>query len=109
MYDGHGGHEVAAYCADHLPDFLKNTEAYQKGDFEKALIDAYLGFDLLLTKPDVVKVLHTIAGKFFYLFYFFPYLIKKTLQAAKDRQSHLKKILMKCLTYMKKLQCPSKN
>jgi len=62
VYDGHGGHEVAAYCADHLPDFLKNTEAYQKGDFEKALIDAYLGFDLLLTKPDVVKVLHTIAG-----------------------------------------------
>lgn len=62
VYDGHGGHEVAAYCADHLPNFLKTTEAYQQGDYEKALIDAYLGFDLLLTKPDIVKVLHTIAG-----------------------------------------------
>jgi len=62
VYDGHGGHEVASYCADHLPDFLKTTEAYKEGNFEKALVDAYLGFDQLLTKPDIVKVLHTIAG-----------------------------------------------
>ena len=57
---------MASYCADHLPDFLKTTEAYKEGNFEKALVDAYLGFDQLLTKPDIVKVLHTIAGNFCY-------------------------------------------
>lgn len=79
VYDGHGGHEVAAYCADHLPNFLKNTETYQQGDFEKALVDAYLGFDLLLTQPDVVKILHTIAGAFLNFSRFSPILTTQIL------------------------------
>ena len=62
VYDGHGGHEVAAYCADHLPQFLKTVESYKQGDLNKALEEAYQEFDQLLTKDNVVKVLHFIAG-----------------------------------------------
>ncbi|XP_033224539.1 probable protein phosphatase CG10417 [Belonocnema kinseyi] len=62
VYDGHGGHEVAAYCAKNLPDFIKSTEAYKKGDIKQALIDAFLGFDATLTKPDVISILKEIAG-----------------------------------------------
>jgi len=62
VYDGHGGHEVATYCARNLPNFIKQTEAYQKGDIRQALIDAFLGFDETLTKPEVVSVLKELAG-----------------------------------------------
>lgn len=62
MYDGHGGHEVATYCAKNLPDFIKQTEAYKRGDIAQALIDAFLGFDATLTKPEVVSMLKELAG-----------------------------------------------
>lgn len=61
VYDGHGGHEVSQYCADKLPDYIKNTEAYRTGDIEKALVDGYLGFDATLTKEDVIEQLKRIA------------------------------------------------
>ncbi|GAB1865820.1 Protein phosphatase 1G [Camponotus japonicus] len=61
VYDGHGGHEVATYCSRYLPDFIKQTEAYKRGDIRQALIDAFLGFDATLTKPEVVKILHELA------------------------------------------------
>jgi len=35
VYDGHGGHEVAKYSAQHLPDFIKNNEDYRKGNIDK--------------------------------------------------------------------------
>ncbi|XP_012055921.1 PREDICTED: probable protein phosphatase CG10417 [Atta cephalotes] len=62
VYDGHGGHEVATYCARNLPDFIKQTEAYKTGDIRQALIDAFLGFDETLTKPEVINVLKELAG-----------------------------------------------
>ncbi|XP_057377745.1 protein phosphatase 1G-like [Daphnia carinata] len=62
VYDGHGGHEVATYCAEHLPNFLKTLDSYKQGDISAALEEAYLGFDHQLTKEDVVKTLHCIAG-----------------------------------------------
>lgn len=62
VYDGHGGHEVAMYCARNLPDFIKQTEAYKKDDIRQALIDAFLGFDDTLTKPEVISVLKELAG-----------------------------------------------
>ncbi|XP_021927552.1 probable protein phosphatase CG10417 isoform X2 [Zootermopsis nevadensis] len=62
VYDGHGGHEVAAYSAQHLPDHLKKCEAYKKGDYTQALRDAFLEFDATLTTPEVVAVLKQIAN-----------------------------------------------
>lgn len=62
MYDGHGGHEVAEYCAENLPDFIKNTESYKTGDYEKALRDAFLEFDATLATPKIISVLKEIAG-----------------------------------------------
>lgn len=35
VYDGHGGSEVAKYCALHLPEFIKENAVYKSGDFEK--------------------------------------------------------------------------
>ncbi|KAK2588023.1 hypothetical protein KPH14_004097 [Odynerus spinipes] len=61
VYDGHGGHEVATYCARNLPDFIKQTEAYKRGDIRQALIDAFLGFDATLAKPEVVSILKELA------------------------------------------------
>lgn len=62
VYDGHGGHEVSAYTALKLPDFLKDTEAYKNGNISQALTDAFLGFDATLVKPEVVNILKQIAG-----------------------------------------------
>lgn len=62
VYDGHGGHEVAVYTAQHLPQYLKNCEAYKKGDYTQALKDAFLEFDATLTTPEVVAVLKQIAN-----------------------------------------------
>lgn len=76
VYDGHGGHEVAAYCAEHLPKFLKDLDDYKKGDVIEALKQAFLGFDHTLTKPDVVAILKELAGNksdgrySLYLYYF---------------------------------------
>lgn len=61
VYDGHGGHEVSQYCAEKLPEFIKNTEAYKAGDIERALVDGYLEFDGTLVKEDVVQQLKRIA------------------------------------------------
>lgn len=56
MYDGHGGAEVAQYAADELPNVVKNT-FYESGDYEKALITAYLEFDNSLVEQSVVDKL----------------------------------------------------
>lgn len=50
------------YCAQKLPDFLKSVEAYQKGDFEQALKDAFIGFDSTLVNPLVVEELKKFAS-----------------------------------------------
>lgn len=65
VYDGHGGHEVASYCSKKLPEFIKNTEAYKKGDMKQALIDAFLGFDATLATPEIIKILKEIANSKF--------------------------------------------
>lgn len=62
VYDGHGGHEVAQYCSQNLPQYIKNTEAYKSQDMEKALIDAFLGFDATIATPEITTVLKAIAG-----------------------------------------------
>lgn len=61
VYDGHGGSEVAEYCASKLPDFLKETEAYKGGNYELALKDAFIGFDNTLLKEAVISELKQLA------------------------------------------------
>ncbi|XP_005179075.1 probable protein phosphatase CG10417 [Musca domestica] len=63
VYDGHGGAEVSTYCADKLPNFLKELEAYKNGNFEQALKDAFLGFDKTLLEPAVIEILKVLAGE----------------------------------------------
>lgn len=53
---------MATYCSKNLPDFIKNTEAYKKGDMRQALIDAFLRFDATLATPEIINILKEIAG-----------------------------------------------
>ncbi|XP_044013950.1 probable protein phosphatase CG10417 [Aphidius gifuensis] len=57
VYDGHCGHEVALHCSQKLPQFIKETDAYKRSDVGQALIDAFLGFDATLKKPEIIKIL----------------------------------------------------
>lgn len=57
VFDGHGGPEVALYCAAELPKFLKETDAYKSNDYEKALKDAFIGFDATLVNEEVIDEL----------------------------------------------------
>nr|XP_015838764.1 PREDICTED: probable protein phosphatase 2C 21 [Tribolium castaneum] len=61
VYDGHGGQEVAQYCSDKLPDFIKNTPEYKEGNIEEALVSGFLRFDALIATPEVVEELRKIA------------------------------------------------
>ncbi|XP_038672183.1 protein phosphatase 1G isoform X2 [Scyliorhinus canicula] len=63
VYDGHGGEEVALYCAKYLPDVIKNQQAYRNGKLQKALEDAFLSIDGKLTEEMVIKELAQIAGR----------------------------------------------
>ncbi|XP_075969706.1 protein phosphatase 1G isoform X2 [Anticarsia gemmatalis] len=62
VYDGHGGAEVATYCSQKLPNFIKNTEAYKSGDLTKALEEAFLGFDASIATKEVMDILKELAG-----------------------------------------------
>ncbi|XP_023948382.1 uncharacterized protein LOC112053240 [Bicyclus anynana] len=63
VYDGHGGAEVATYCSQNLPNFLKNTDAYKSGDMVQALKDAFLGFDATIATKEVMDILKELAGE----------------------------------------------
>ncbi|VDP88973.1 unnamed protein product [Echinostoma caproni] len=53
VYDGHGGSEVARYCANYLPQFLRNLPSYvNKGDLSDTLKQLFLDFDASLTTPE---------------------------------------------------------
>jgi len=62
VYDGHGGHEVAAYCALKLPEFIKTNENFKAGNYSKALEEAFIAFDALIVDREVVEQLKKIAG-----------------------------------------------
>ena len=57
MYDGHGGPEVALYCAKYLPEFLKKLEDYTSGNLEEALKNLFLKFDESLLTPEALNEL----------------------------------------------------
>lgn len=63
VYDGHGGAEVATYCSQNLPNFIKETEAYKSGELTKALEDAFLGFDASIATKEIMDILKELAGE----------------------------------------------
>lgn len=48
---------MALYCSQKLPAFLKEIEAYKRGDYEQALKDAFVSFDATLVNDDVIEEL----------------------------------------------------
>ncbi|GBG25966.1 Protein phosphatase, putative [Hondaea fermentalgiana] len=48
VFDGHGGKEVAAFCAQHLTEELVELESFRKGDFERALPEVFHQMDNML-------------------------------------------------------------
>ncbi|XP_015670337.1 protein phosphatase 1G [Protobothrops mucrosquamatus] len=63
VYDGHGGEEVALYCAKYLPEIIKDQKAYKEGKLQKALEDAFLAIDAKLTTEEVIKELALMSGR----------------------------------------------
>lgn len=52
IFDGHGGDEVAKFCAKNFGDCLKESKKYQMGRYEDALIDTFLLMDKLIGHPE---------------------------------------------------------
>ena len=52
VYDGHGGHEVAAYTAKKLPNYIKCRKDYRMGNIEQGLTEAFVEFDRTLTEQN---------------------------------------------------------
>ena len=59
VYDGHGGSEVAQYCAKYLPEFLKShvNEFRDQTDLKEALRQLFLKFDEKLKSEEAQREL----------------------------------------------------
>ncbi|KAH6921818.1 hypothetical protein HPB50_005335 [Hyalomma asiaticum] len=62
VYDGHGGAEVAKYCAMKLPDFVKTLSCYKEGNLEEALREGFLQFDASLVTATGLSELKALTG-----------------------------------------------
>lgn len=62
VFDGHGGIEVAQYAVEMLPSLIKN-ELFEQGEYEKALIKAFMDFDDSLIEPPVLRRLRALRLK----------------------------------------------
>uniref|UniRef100_A0A0V0J959 protein-serine/threonine phosphatase n=1 Tax=Schistocephalus solidus TaxID=70667 RepID=A0A0V0J959_SCHSO len=64
VYDGHGGAEVAKYCAAHLPDFLREQPAYTEEPVNPTAVlkNAFVDFDCTLVSPEVKSKLWSITN-----------------------------------------------
>ncbi|TGZ70860.1 hypothetical protein CRM22_002959 [Opisthorchis felineus] len=63
VYDGHGGSEVARYCAAYLPAFLKDLPTYATDDPAEVLKQLFVDFDASLVTPEARAILHSLAEK----------------------------------------------
>lgn len=63
VYDGHGGAEVAIYCSEKLPAFLKGLDKFKDNNFHQALINAFIGLDGDILKEETMEALKKIAGE----------------------------------------------
>lgn len=52
IFDGHGGIEVAEFCARHFETALKASPHYQALNFEVALQETFLRMDEMLMTPE---------------------------------------------------------
>ncbi|XP_047123761.1 uncharacterized protein LOC100208679 isoform X2 [Hydra vulgaris] len=57
VFDGHGGKEVAEYCAQNISKFLLDTEAYTEGNIKAALKEAFMTIDEAITCDEVIAEL----------------------------------------------------
>lgn len=46
---------MATYCATHLPEIIKATEAYSQGDLGRAMKDAFMKCDVLITEKSAIE------------------------------------------------------
>lgn len=63
VFDGHGGAQVARFCAKHMPDIFINSDHYKSGDIKQALISTYLAIDEMLRKPEHAEELNRMKAK----------------------------------------------
>lgn len=61
MYDGHGGREVARFCALRLHSTLLATPAFGRGDVEGALVASFFGVDEQIRTEAGRKALASLA------------------------------------------------
>jgi len=60
VFDGHGGRGVSRFAAGKLPGLLRENEAYQKGDYVKALEQSFLAVDEKLREAAGRKEIETL-------------------------------------------------
>ncbi|XP_039270677.2 protein phosphatase 1G-like [Styela clava] len=63
VYDGHGGSEVAMYCALHFSDVLKDLHAYKEGRYEDALKETFMSLDKILLESETIRELKVLADR----------------------------------------------
>lgn len=52
VFDGHGGHQVAAWVKDYYVPLLKSLDAFKEGDYKKALEESFIRVDEVIQTPD---------------------------------------------------------
>lgn len=62
VFDGHGGREVAEYCAQNVDKFLLDNESYQEGKIDAALKESFMAIDEAITSKEVIEILKTLGG-----------------------------------------------
>ena len=62
VFDGHGGKEVAKFCASHLPKTLVGTAAFKEGKLDVALTQTFFRIDQLLVLEEHREELKALKG-----------------------------------------------
>lgn len=63
VFDGHGGKEVAKFCAIHMTRVLKGTDGYKQGNLSEALRQAYLGMDEEMKRKEHMAELEALKSE----------------------------------------------
>jgi serine/threonine protein phosphatase PrpC len=60
VFDGHGGSEVASYCARHFGKQLKKLQEWKEHKYEEALVRAFLAMDEQMLTPQGQRELKSL-------------------------------------------------